>query len=591
MNLHTRKLPSPDERTTAVALSHREILQSKRRGCFDCGGHGNVSHSTGNSSFFPLARLHSRTLRFLLPYLGTSSDALRSDTVLSQNLDSGHGHGQTEEGNIHVRHYPTFGMFDRMRNRYYSAQRRLRRLERRELRHLRRWLEDTENVLHLSSLVIVPIVIGAITLLSNVSPAVSFLVYPPLASGTYTLFADPGGRYSSPRKFVGGMTVGALSGWIALEAGARFWYAVPPEQFQVNAAAAALGIFLTGAVTWTFELEEPTAFSSALLVLVTGSGELLYVAGIAVSSLLVAGVFVAWHRYFYQERARYLFQSTRGDDQVLVSVRGEDPETLATFAARIAAAHDAGKVVLMTTVPPEAIEEKKPEMTAETPSTDQEHEEAVAEAEEQVTKKALDELEHLQHRIEENIGITCEFVVAVEDASAGETVLKTAETENCDLIVSPYETEDGELAPFVQTVLKGDTDTIVFRPSGSDTEWHRALVMVRSPGEIANSLLDFANRLAAGTGRISACTCISREKERRSAERMLENVVGTISAPIETRIAHGSVEEFLRTNTSNYDIAFIGASTDRSAASRFLSVPTFERVRDIECDLAIVDTS
>ena len=111
--------------------------------------------------------------------------------------------------------------------------------------------------------------------------------------------------------------------------------------------------------------------------------------------------------------------------------------------------------------------------------------------------------------------------------------------------------------------------------------------MVRSPGEIANSLLDFASRLTGGTGRISACACISREKERRSAERMLENV----SAPIETRIPHGSVEEFLGTNASNYDIAFIGASTDRSAASRFLSAPTFERVRDIECDPAVVDTS
>jgi len=137
-------------------------------------------------------------------------------------------------------------MLDSIRSRYHSVRRRIRRTERREVRDLRRWLEDTENLLHLSALVFVPLLIGAVTWLSNVSPVVSFLVYPPLASGTYTLFADPEGRYSSPRKFVGGMTAGAVCGWIALEVSARFWYPTTPEQFQVHAGAVALGIFLTG---------------------------------------------------------------------------------------------------------------------------------------------------------------------------------------------------------------------------------------------------------------------------------------------------------------------------------------------------------
>lgn len=492
-------------------------------------------------------------------------------------------------------------MLDEMRNRYHSTRRRLRRFERQELRELRRWLEDTENLLHLSSLVFVPVLIGAVTLLSNVSPAVSFLVYPPLASGTYTLFADPGGRYSSPRKFVGGMTVGALSGWVALEASARFWYAVPPEQFRVNAAAAALGIFLTGVVTWGFDLEEPTAFSSALLVLVTGSGELAYVGGIAVSSLLVAGVFAAWNRYFYQERARYLYRSTRGDDQVLVSVRGDGSERLAAFAARVAGAHEAGKVVLVRTVPQEAVEKEKQEMASE--KTEGTEADGASEAEKKVTEEALGELERLRSRVKDEMGVSCEVVVAAEDGTAGETVLRTAEDEGCDLIVVPYETEneDGSekeekeeserVTPFVKTVLEGNTDSIVFRPSEGETDWRRALVMVRSQGEIAHSMLDFAGRLCGDRGTISACGCVSRERERRGAERTLENVVEAFSTHIETRIAHTSVEEFLRTNSSNYDVAFVGASTDRSKASRFISAPTFERVRDVDCDLAIVGTS
>jgi hypothetical protein len=224
-------------------------------------------------------------------------------------------------------------MFESLRYRYHSVRRRVRRIERREVREFRQWIEDTENLLRLSALVVVPLLIGWITWLSNISPVVSFLVYPPLASGTYTLFADPGGRYSEPRKFVGGMTAGALSGWLALELSAHFLYTVPPEQFQVHAGAAALVIFLTGVSTWVLDFEEPTAFSTALLVLVTGSEELTYVAGVAVSSCLVAGVFVVWRRHFYQERSRYLFQSTSGDDQVLVPIREEASESLALFAA------------------------------------------------------------------------------------------------------------------------------------------------------------------------------------------------------------------------------------------------------------------
>jgi hypothetical protein len=35
----------------------------------------------------------------------------------------------------------------------------------------------------------------------------------------------------------------------------------------------------------------------------------------------------------------------------------------------------------------------------------------------------------------------------------------------------------------------------------------------------------------------------------------------------------------------------MGASTDRSRASRFVSPPTFERIQELDCDVAIVDRS
>jgi hypothetical protein len=34
---------------------------------------------------------------------------------------------------------------------------------------------------------------------------------------------------------------------------------------------------------------------------------------------------------------------------------------------------------------------------------------------------------------------------------------------------------------------------------------------------------------------------------------------------------------------------FVGSSGERSRASRFVSPPTFERLHDVECDVAVVD--
>ncbi|MFA9516992.1 HPP family protein [Halopenitus sp. H-Gu1] len=484
-------------------------------------------------------------------------------------------------------------MLESLYYRYHSVRRRIRRIERQEVREFRRWLEDTENLLQLSALVFVPLLIGIVTWVSNVSPAVSFLVYPPLASGAYTLFADPEGRYSSPRKFVGGMTAGALSGWLALEVSARFWYPTTPEQFQVHAGAAALGIFLTGVVTWGLSLEEPTAFSTALLVLVTGAERLTYAVGIVVSSLLIASVFLLWRRYVYHERARYLFRSTQRDDQILVPVRGDTAESVALFAARLAAAHDAGKIVLMKTVSSETVEQTEAALEAADEMVVSEDSEVSSEpitevVEERLAEEQLHALKQLQDRVTSLVDVPCEFVVAVEDGAAGETALTTAETENCDLIVCGYETEEGGPSPFVRTVLSGNTDAVVFRSSNGRTEWERILVMVRTSGELANAMLDFAHRLIPSDGTVSACTCVSQQRDRRMAEILLENLIESFPNPIETRVATGPVEEFLERNASLYDLTVIGASTDRGPVSRFVSTPTFERIQAVDCDLAIV---
>jgi hypothetical protein len=522
-------------------------------------------------------------------------------------------------------------MLDALWRRYHATRRRLRRLSRREAHELRRWLEDTENFLHLSTLLVVPLVIGVITWISNASPVVSFLIYPPLASGAYALFTDPSGPYADPVTFVGGITAGAVSGLVALRLTVPFVYPTQPGVFEVYAGTAALGIFLTSVLTWVLGLEVPTAFSTTLLVLVTGSSDLTYVVGIVVSSAIVAGVFVGWRRYFYQERSRYLFRSTSGDDHVLVPTHEETPDAIGLFAARLAVAHTSGKVILMEAVSESAIEEaaavadddasadrstdhdaasrvreSTPDAGSRAANTNAGTADAAStsptdtpestdvdatkstDAESAVTATALERLERRRNQITGTVAVPCEYVVAVAAGDPGETVVDTAHAENCDLICAPYETDGDALAPQIKTLLTGDVDTIVFRPAHDRTEWHRVLVMVRTPGEIANAMMEFAKRLVSPGGVISACSVISDERERRHAEIVLEDVVDSLSVPVETRIGYGTVPEFLEQNAAAYDVVFVGASTDRPAASRLVSTPTYERIRELDCDLAIV---
>ncbi len=49
------------------------------------------------------------------------------------------------------------------------------------------------------------------------------------------------------------------------------------------------------------------------------------------------------------------------------------------------------------------------------------------------------------------------------------------------------------------------------------------------------------------------------------------------------------IEAFLAEEAEDFDLVVIGASRERTAASRLLAPPTFERVRDVDADVAIVD--
>ncbi|MFB6068316.1 MAG: universal stress protein [Halobacterium sp.] len=464
-------------------------------------------------------------------------------------------------------------MLDRVAARLVAVLRRLRRIERRELAEFSHWLENTNNLLHLTVVVAVPLLIAVVTFVANALEELSFLLFPPLASGTYTLFSDPEGQYASPVKFVVGLTIGAICGWVALDVTTMVY---GPSSL-VHPESAALSIFLTGAATWALDVEEPSAFSSALLVLVIDpsrnatlfgssvSGATVYVLSVALSTTLVALVFSVWRETFYERRAQYLYDTARGDDHVLVPMRGETAEVTALFAAHLAAAHEAGKVVLLDVAP-----ESEGDGDSEA-----------------ATEEAATRLETNARTIRTQVGVPCEVVVARGDPVS--TTIETARNANCDLVVTPYEEDRGLLSNFVRGVFEGPVDTVAFRSTTGRRRWKRVLVTVARPGDTAHAMLDFAGRLVGRTGTVSVCTCIDREVERRSAEKRLADLAETVDVDVETRVARSAVTEFIDANAGGYDLLVVGSSRERSKASRFVSPPTFERLRDVDCDVAVVD--
>ena len=497
-------------------------------------------------------------------------------------------------------------MFDRVVARTAELRRRVRRIERRELSAFRHWIEETNNLVHLSVLLFVPLLIALVTQLTNLT-GLSFLLFPPLASGTYTLFADPRGKYADPRRFVGGLAVGGVGGWLAqFVAGALGGSGAT----TVTPLSAALAILLAGAATWALDAEEPAAYSTALLVLaadanrtaVTVFGQTIgqstaYVVGVVASGSVVAAVFSVWRREVYERRAQYLYGTIRGDDHVLVPMRGETAETTALFGARLAAAHEAGKVVLLDVVDDDRVAAAEEAVIAERADEGVRVEDRTAEisAEEiedeavrRAAAEAADGLESYAATIRERAAVPCEAVVAAGDPA--DTAVETARTTGCDLIVTPYETdEEGLLSGHVRRVFRGPTDSVAFRSATDADEWRRVLVTVSRSGDSAHAMIDFACRLANSTGEVSVCSCIDGEIERRAAESRLANLVETAEGRVETRVARADVTEFIEANAGAYDLIVVGSSGDRSAASRFVSPPTFERLREVDCDVAVVD--
>jgi len=483
------------------------------------------------------------------------------------------------------------------RDRLDAAVARARRVERRELRDLRRWVERTDTLVHLSVLVIVPLLVALVTALSNAVEQLSFLLFPPLAAGSYTLFADPEGKYSSPTRFVVGLTAGALCGWAALSVSTALGLADGVGPLSSGAFEAALAVFATGAVTWAVDVEEPSAYSTALLGLLVPAGqERAFTLSVFAASSIVAAVFFVWRERVYEQRAQILYESVEGDDRVLVPMRGENPDSTAMLAARLAGAHDAGKVVLLDLVADADAAELERDLLdgrrrGRQIATDGGRvPDGGADAGERAVAETARRLEARAADIETQVGVPCQVVVAaVGGGSPAATVRKAAVETNCDLVAAAYEEHNGGLSPFVRGLFRGRTDVLVHRSRTGRTRWRRVLVPVRGASDVAHGMLDFAARLTGHSGRVSVATCVTGDRGRRRGEEMLADLVEAFEGNFETRVSTQSIEKYLTETAGDFDLVMIGASRERTAASRLVSPPTFERIRDVDADVAVVD--
>ena len=462
-------------------------------------------------------------------------------------------------------------------DRAAGLRRRLRRAARHRRIAARLWLERTSNLIHLSVLVFVPLLIAVVTWLSNTADLVTFLLFPPLAAGTYALFSTP--AEASPWQFVAGITAGAVCGWIAIGVVGTPPPATTPTGLTgaIRPEGAALSVLLAAVVTWVAGVDEPSAFSTALLVLVTGGGQLIYVAGVAASSVLVAGAFVLYRDRLYERRGEYLYRTVRSDDAVLVPLWEGPVESVAHFAARIAAAHDAGKVVLVGSA----------ESSQESPTVEPTGSVATDAGPLDYTPSGTDSAAETVDRSERLASVLrAEYDVDVEVAVIQPTdrvrdALSVATDTGCDLIAAPYDPADPTA---FEALFQGEVDVIGLRSTTDRTAWDDALVGIRSQNGVGRASIDFATRVAT---RVSLCHAVGEPSDRRAAKRMLDTMADAFDPSTETRVTTRPLVGFLNGATAEYDLLVVGASTDRSSVSRAVTPPTYRGI-DPKCDLAVV---
>ncbi len=296
------------------------------------------------------------------------------------------------------------------------------------------------------------------------------------------------------------------------------------------------------------------------------------------SSVLVATGFVLYRERIYERRGEYLYRTVRSDDAVLVPLWEESAEPIAHFAARIAGAHDAGKVVLVGAAESPRAATTTVESTGSVAADDGPIDGRATGVD--ATVETVDRLERVASALRSGYDVDVEVAV-IQPIDRARDALAVASDTGCDLIAAPYDPADPTA---LEALFQGGTDVIGLHSKSDRTAWDDALVGIRSQNGTGRASIDFATRVAT---RVSLCHAVADPDGRRAAERMLDTMADAFTSPTETRVTTRPIVEFLDDATAEYDLIVVGASTDRSTVSRAVTPPTYRGI-DPKCDLAVV---
>lgn len=418
-------------------------------------------------------------------------------------------------------------------------------------------LTRLDRVRSVTAFVVVPVVVAAITFLTNALDALSFLLFPPLAAATHRLFAHPGEPSSSPQSVVLGLTAGAVGGWLGTTVSHSVFGPTAGDLFSVSVPAAVLSVLFTGVLLWLIDVDLSPAYAVSLLVPLLDVPPGVFVLSVVAASGIVAAVFLGWQRFVYDRRAERLYAAVSSGNNVLVPVRDGD-DRLVHFAGRLAAGRESSKLQLAVT------DDRQADGDACRPRRDE-----------------------LATDVEAAIDVTCDVVGEPGPGGRARQISRLARETNCGLVVVPYEADGDALAPWIRQLFDSDLDVVV-ADVGTETTWDRQLVAVRRAGRLSHAMVEYARRLAGDDGRISIGTSIDDERERRAAETTCANLAEAFPGPFETRVDNAPFETFVERTADRHDLLWLGAGTDRSRPSRFVSPPVFRRVQGLDCDVAIV---
>lgn len=151
----------------------------------------------------------------------------------------------------------------------------------------------------LAGVALVALLLGGVTALANTVDGLPYLLFPPLAAATYSLFTrnDPWGF---PWDVPVALTVGAASGWLAILVVSTVYH-IPQGPFTVSPYVVVLTVLVAGVVLHALSIELPPAFAVGLLLPFAGVPPAVYTVNVALASTLVAAAYVAWQRWKWRK--------------------------------------------------------------------------------------------------------------------------------------------------------------------------------------------------------------------------------------------------------------------------------------------------